>query len=214
MGIAERKERHKEELKQEILLAAKELFMTKGFVATSIRNIAEKIEYSPATIYLYYKDKNDIMHALHQEGFKLLIQHFGDIATIEQPFERLKSMGKAYIQFAISHPDVYELIFSKKEPIEHITNCEKEWHEGDQAFTLLLNVVKGCQESGHFIGMESVGLAFFIWSTMHGICTLQITGHLNHMTAHCEDVVVLDKKVESLMIHTYDTFVSILEKLK
>ena len=214
MGIAERKERHKEELKQEILMAAKELFMTKGFDATSIRNIAEKVEYSPATIYLYYKDKNDIMHALHQEGFKLLIQHFGVLVDIEEPFERIKAMGKAYIQFAISHPDVYELIFSKKEPIEHITNCEKEWHEGDQAFTLLLNVVKGCQESGYFIGMEPVGLSFFIWSTMHGICTLQITGHLNHMTSHCHDVAILDQNVESLMIHTYDTFVNVLEKLK
>jgi AcrR family transcriptional regulator len=49
MGLAERKERHKEDLRKEILEAAKQLFTEKGFEATSIRAIAEKIEYSPAT---------------------------------------------------------------------------------------------------------------------------------------------------------------------
>ena len=60
MTITTRKERQKEELKGKILQAAKELFMEKGFEDTSIRNIAEKIEYSPTTIYLYFKDKDDI----------------------------------------------------------------------------------------------------------------------------------------------------------
>src|SRR5688572_20661811 len=138
MGVAERKERHREELKLDILNAAKELFLENGFEATSIRNIAEKIEYSPATIYLYYKDKNEIIHALHQEGFKLLIQHFEVLNTIPTAFERLKAMGKAYIQFALKHPDVYSLIFTMKEPLEHLAECEMEWDEGDASFQLLM----------------------------------------------------------------------------
>ena len=76
MGVTERKERHKEDLKKDILTAAKELFTEKGFEATSIRAIAEKIEYSPATIYLYYKDKNEIVHALHQDGFQTVGKPF------------------------------------------------------------------------------------------------------------------------------------------
>ncbi|MGE0770095.1 MAG: TetR/AcrR family transcriptional regulator [Cyclobacteriaceae bacterium] len=214
MGVAERKERHKEELKNDILRAAKELFMEKGFEATSIRNIAEKIEYSPATIYLYYKDKNDIVHALHQDGFKLLIEHFQVINDIEHPFERLKAMGKAYIQFAMKHPDVYQLIFTMKEPLEHVASCQDEWHEGDQAFTLLQRTVEACQAAGYFKGMEPVGLSFVIWSTMHGMCTLRTSGHLEHMTSVCEEVVALNTNVDDLMMHTYHSFVSVLERLK
>ena len=148
MGVAERKGRHKEDLKKDILAAAKQLFTEKGFEATSIRAIAEKIEYSPATIYLYYKDKNEIVHALHQDGFALLIQHFSVIESIQKPFEKLKALGKAYMQFAFEHPDVYQLIFTMKEPMEHVTKCEDEWHEGDQAFTLLLNTVEACKQDG------------------------------------------------------------------
>jgi AcrR family transcriptional regulator len=67
MTIANRKERQKEELRGKILEAAKALFIERGFEETSIRNIAEKIEYSPTTIYLYFKDKDDIFYSLHQE---------------------------------------------------------------------------------------------------------------------------------------------------
>jgi AcrR family transcriptional regulator len=68
MGIAERRSKHKENLRQAILDAAKKLFLRDGYHATSIRKIAQEIEFSPTTIYLYYKDKAEIAHALHIEG--------------------------------------------------------------------------------------------------------------------------------------------------
>lgn len=214
MGVAERKERHKEDLKKDILAAAKELFTEKGFEATSIRAIAERIEYSPATIYLYYKDKNEIVHALHQDGFNLLMQHFSTVDFTRSAFEQLKALGKAYMEFAAMHPDVYKLIFSMKEPMQHVTDCDKEWHEGDRAFTLLLRTVEACKQEGYFGGLESVGLSFTIWSTMHGLCTLRTSGHLEHMTLVCDEVVAKNFTVDSLVQHNYETFVALLEKLK
>src|SRR5690606_17197717 len=110
MGIKERKARHRENLKVQILEAAKKLFVKDGYQATSIRKIAAEIEFSPTTIYLYYKDKSDIAYALHQEGFSLLRERFVALEFVEQPFERLRAMGRAYIQFALDHPDFYELM--------------------------------------------------------------------------------------------------------
>ncbi len=57
MTIATRKQREKEEMRHLILEAAKKIFLTKGYEQASIRNIAEEIEYSPGTIYLYFKEK-------------------------------------------------------------------------------------------------------------------------------------------------------------
>ena len=59
MTISERKEREKLELKELILLKAKELVDKEGYEALSIRKIAAAAEYSPATIYLYFKDKDE-----------------------------------------------------------------------------------------------------------------------------------------------------------
>lgn len=214
MGVAERKERHKEDLKKDILTAAKQLFTEKGFEATSIRAIAEKIEYSPATIYLYYKDKNEIVHALHQDGFNLLMQHFSTIDFGQSAFSRLIALGKAYMQFAFEHPDVYALIFSMKEPMQHVTDCAKEWHEGDRAFSLLYKTVEDCKQEGYFKGLESVGLSFMIWSSMHGLCTLHTSGHLEHMNTSCAEVTALNMNVNSLIDHNFEIFTALLEKLK
>jgi AcrR family transcriptional regulator len=211
MGVAERKERHKEELKKEILMAAKALFTEKGYDATSIRNIAEKIEYSPATVYLYYKDKDEIMHALHHEGFKILVSYFAALATISQPFERLKAMGQAYIQFAMENPDMYELIFVMKDPIDHVSSCADDtWDEGDRAYDALFKTVAECQQHGHFEGFEAHGLSFMIWSTMHGLCSLRISGHLGHVA----EAKNLQPDIDSLMKYTFETFTTVLEKLK
>ncbi|HEY9245546.1 MAG TPA: helix-turn-helix domain-containing protein, partial [Candidatus Methanoperedens sp.] len=72
MGIKERKELEKQEMRKLILDTAMRLILEKGFENVTIRHIAEEIEYSPATIYLYFKDKDDIIYTLHREGFEKL----------------------------------------------------------------------------------------------------------------------------------------------
>jgi AcrR family transcriptional regulator len=215
MGVAERKERHKEDMKNYILQAAKELFTERGIEATSIRNIAEKIEYSPATIYLHYKDKNDIIHALHQDGFLLLAKHFGVIQSVSDPFEQLKLMGKAYIKFALEHPDVYKLIFIMEEPLRHLAECvDKSWGEGDQAYGLLYKTVEACQQAGYFKRIDPTGLSFVIWSTMHGLCSLRISGHLGHMIESHKVPGIDDGNLDALVMDIHRTFVSVLERMK
>ncbi|HYG02777.1 MAG TPA: TetR/AcrR family transcriptional regulator [Chryseosolibacter sp.] len=210
MGVAERKERHKEELKKEILMAATKLFMEQGYEATSIRNIAEKIEYSPATVYLYYRDKDEIMHAVHSEGFKMLVSHFAPLATIADPFERLKRLGQAYIQFCLENAEMYNLLFVMHDPMDHVTHCKEDWDEGDRAFDVLYNTVVDCQQKGYLHDIEPIGLSFMIWSTMHGLCTLRTSGHLGHVSCAKN----LQPDVDSLMTYTYESFVKVLERLK
>ena len=70
MGISERKEKQKAELKQLILEASVKLFSEHGYDGFSMRKIAEMIEYSPTTVYLYFKDKNEILFDLHEIGFR------------------------------------------------------------------------------------------------------------------------------------------------
>lgn len=209
MGIKERKIRHKEDLKQSILDAAKKLFLHDGYEATSIRKIAAEIEFSPTTIYLYYKDKNEIAHALHEEGFKMLSEQFAVLGHVEHPFERLKAMGRIYMQFALDNRDFYEIMFIMKEPIAE--ECiEDEWDEGKRAFNILLSTIQDCQKAGYFKAFEPSAFSLVVWSTMHGLCTMKIHGQL--------DLVVKKKEilteVEDPFTHTFECFVQLLERLK
>lgn len=215
MGIQERKERHKEDLKRKILDAAIRLFSKHGYQATSIRKIAAEIEFSPTTIYLYYKDKLDIMYALHQEGFRRLGERFYALAAVDHPFERLKAMGRTYVQFALEHKDFYELMFIMKDPLEHLeSTCgggdEETWEEGERTFGALLTTIEACQSHGYFKGQNPSVFALLVWSTVHGLCTLSIHGHMDHVAA----VHGLTTESDPLIDTAYQEFTRLLESMK
>ncbi len=176
MTIANRKERQKEELKAKILEAARTLFIERGFEETSIRNIAERIEYSPTTIYLYFKDKDDIFYALHKEGFIILNQYFKTLQNVADPFERLKAINKAYISFALENREYYDLMFISRSPMNALEEDQEKWEEGNKAFGALSGTVAECIAKGYFKGMDPEILSFTCWSMVHGICSLEIRG--------------------------------------
>lgn len=211
MGIKERKEKYKEDVRQKILDVAKELFLKNGYESTSIRKIAQQMEFSPTTIYLYYKDKGDIMYAVHQEGFKMLSSQFVVIQSVEDPFERLKAMGRIYMKFALENPDFYELMFIMKEPIEFVNKyCASEWKEGEFAFNMLLQTVTACKEVGYFKQMDLNSMALNVWSTLHGLCTLKLQGHLDHIAS----VHLTVPETSTILDESFDCFILILNSLK
>jgi AcrR family transcriptional regulator len=114
MGIKERHERDREAVRRGILDAARELFVTEGYHNVSIRKVAERIEYSPAAIYLYFPSKDDIFFALAEEGFRLL----GDPSDLPQdrsaalaPLDRIRAIFWRIYEFSTEHPQYFALMF-------------------------------------------------------------------------------------------------------
>src|SRR5690606_10757527 len=118
MGISERKEREKLEMQKQILDAARELFMKEGYENVSIRKIAQKIEYSPGTIYLYYKNKSEIFFVLCFLAFDSFYGEQLKTDVISDPLQKLKESGRIYINFAIQNPEYFELMFLMKAPLD------------------------------------------------------------------------------------------------
>ena len=81
MGITERREREREEVRKKILDAARELFEREGYDNVTMRRIADAIEYSPTTIYLHFEDKDDLVRALCHEDFGRLLEALSLIAA-------------------------------------------------------------------------------------------------------------------------------------
>ena len=111
MGITERKTRQKQALRERILDAARRIVVREGFAALSMRKIADAIEYSPATLYLYFASRDEIARALCTEGYAQLLATFEPLAQIADPADRLKAMAHAYVGFGVAHPQTYRLIF-------------------------------------------------------------------------------------------------------
>lgn len=190
MGITERKEREREEMRQLILEGALKLFLTNGFDKVSIRNIADAIEYSPATIYLYFKDKNELLFALHQRGFAKMVQEFQPLRLLNDPFEKLVEMGRAYIRFAVENPEMFDLMFIMTAPMDKLD--KEDWVEGDQAFGLLMQVVEECMEAGIFQKHNVQSTAMMIWSSIHGYTALFLRKRLG-MFPECDRQPIMDE---------------------
>ena len=204
MGISERKQKEKEELKALILQAAKKLFVEKGLEQTTIRNIASAIEYSVGTVYVYFKDKNDIFHALHTQGFYQLGTEMRVLTNVQEPMERLKALGRVYIQFAMQNPDMYDLMFNMKAPMEFLVADNKEhWQEGQSTFDVLKSTVKDCMQHGYFKNHALDPLSFAIWSVVHGMVSLHISQRVKGVNL-CEP--------ETMVIEGYNEFVMMIDK--
>ena len=109
MGTKERKERERGEMRELILNTANDIIAAEGFAGLSIRKIANKIEYSPAIIYHYFKDKDDIVNYLMKQGYKKIIDAISSTPPSQNdPVQKLEDMTRNYINAALSMPDEFK----------------------------------------------------------------------------------------------------------
>ena len=101
MGIAERKERQKAELRQRILDASLRILEREGFDAVTMRKVAEAIEYSPAAIYLYFDSRAQIAQALGRRAFLQLLDYLRSAEPLPDPAARLYALAQAYDDLAV-----------------------------------------------------------------------------------------------------------------
>ena len=98
--------------REEILQAAKDLFLEQGYDSTTIRRIADRVGISAPALYLYFRDKEALMLALCDQTFGHLIEAIGEIEkTVADPLQRVRRFGEAYARFGLTHPDEYRLVF-------------------------------------------------------------------------------------------------------
>ncbi|HUB60267.1 MAG TPA: TetR/AcrR family transcriptional regulator [Puia sp.] len=178
MGIQERKEKQKLEIRKLILDASIKLFSNEGFGNVTIRKIADLIEYSPTTVYLYFKDKDEIFAALHDIGFQKMTEANQDLATINNPLLRLHKMGENYLQFGMENPEFYNLMFIMNEPMKVFDEMGCDWNAGDAALSVLKATVAECMDKGYIAKGDAQLVSLSVWSFVHGLVSLAIRERL------------------------------------
>ena len=165
--------------REEILLAAKELFLEEGYDATTIRRIADRVGVSAPALYLYFHDKEAMMLALCDQTFGYLID---DIAEIEKQepdlIERLRRFGDAYVRFGLTHPDEYRLVFvgsnipESLRKIGHrmpIDDPTRPGVRGSIVFARLVALLTEIEASGVKLNYAPDTSAELCWMGLHGL---------------------------------------------
>jgi AcrR family transcriptional regulator len=193
MGITERKEREREEMKELIVSTAIRMFLQEGYEQTSIRNIAEKIEYSPATIYLYYKDKDELLYDVQKQAFDKLTQVFREKVTAIDPLKRLEQIMYTYVRFGKNNPELYDLMFIIRAPMNGIKEHEK-WEKGDDSFDFLVQCITECIEKKLIRYEDPMVAALSIWAMGHGLVSLDLRCRLTVIDMDEEAIAAIIEK--------------------
>lgn len=111
MGIAERKEREKQQRREEIIKAAEKVFFSMGLDGATMDDIAAEAELSKGTLYLYFKNKEMLHIEVARSAIRLLNAFTSKAAEqVGSAIEKLGQMGLATIQFSKTHPDQMQAI--------------------------------------------------------------------------------------------------------
>lgn len=182
MGSKERRDRERQELRDKILNAARELFAEEGYEKVAMRQIAERIEYSPTAIYLHFPDKETLFRELCNQDFGRLSEKMARLAQIEDPLDRIEKLGEAYVAFALEYPNHYRMMFMTVHPVQEITEEERRQMENpdENAYAFLRLTCVEAIEAGRV--REELRdpdlLAQLLWAGVHGLAALHITkGH-------------------------------------
>jgi AcrR family transcriptional regulator len=113
MGIVERRERLRTQVRSDIIKTAKEIAREDGWTAVSIRKIAEVIEYSPPILYEYFESKDKLLEAVRVEGFDFLQAEYLKIkGHFGNPQKQLAEVAQAIWNFAVKNPEVFQVMFN------------------------------------------------------------------------------------------------------
>ena len=169
---------HHGHLRRALMDEALKIIRQQGVAALTLRDLARRTGVTHAAPHHHFRDKTALIAALANEGLSMLEQA---MAIAEEksggsPTERLLAVGRAYIMFAVEHPDYFAIMFLP-EP------CEAGFEVTDPSaqqgpWGHLVDGVVACQQAGVAPQGDLLPITIHLWSLVHGLATLWVSGSL------------------------------------
>jgi AcrR family transcriptional regulator len=180
MGINERKEREKERRRGEIIDAAEKVFFSKDVESATMDDVAVEAELSKGTLYLYFKNKNELLHAIVARAMEVLLELFKKVIAQEgRGLDKVRGLGRAYFEFYKTEPDYFAIMFHREkqifdpEAVEGSPNVKYCNDLGNEIFTLMGEAVRIGMEDGSIReDLDPKMLSLVLWGHSAGILNL------------------------------------------
>ena len=163
-----------------------------------MRRLAEKIEYSPGTIYLHFADKAEVFEAVCEETFQQLSSLFDAlINSADTPINALRNCCRAYIQFGLKHPAQYKVAFMvDSRQMLAPEEVLQRFPRAMQAFFKLRTTVGTCIMEGYLSDEDADLRSQIIWAGLHGLTGLLI---VKSSFPWCEQEQLVDSLINALV---------------
>ena len=174
VSTIDRRTRRKQVLRQKILDVSREILLSQGFDALTMRRVAEAIDYSPAAIYLHFQSREEIAQELCFAGLRQLYERLQS-ATARDPATRLSGYARAYLEYAQSDPETYRLIFMADPQLSKAVFTHRDsGGSGEAAFRLIVAAFTELSAGSKKPDGKPIELAELLLASVHGLASLRI----------------------------------------
>ena len=187
MGIKERRQKERQQLRDGILAAAREIASTEGWRSVTIRKIAGLIEYSPPVIYEYFDSKEDLLLELVRIGYAEQSQAVEAAReSSDSPEEALLRMALAWCRFAFDSPDLYQVMYGLGGVSFPVPELRKEGEKIAEPMERVIEEVLRKNGKDTTSVRDKVILG---WGTLHGLVALAMAGRISGGGGEAERLV-------------------------
>ncbi|MGV6810481.1 MAG: TetR/AcrR family transcriptional regulator [bacterium] len=169
---------HHGNLREALILETEKMLDEHLLHNITLQRLGKRLGVATSAAYRHFSNKNDLLCAVATRAFERYKHIFQNI-RLDHNLDtetRFRRMGKAYVEFAISHPDYYKLMY--REPLVGDNETSELEQARAQSFNELLLILQQCQED-HLIDQDDLPTqALLMWSSVHGLCSLVIDKHL------------------------------------
>lgn len=193
--LARRQEMERQERRERILNAARNVFFKKGYLGATVRDIALEAELSPGLIYHYYDNKDAVYGAICEEAFLLLLKTLKEAATADGTvIERLNAVGRAYVKFYIEKPEYFEIISFKELGFKKVGLPEDIRRRLDilseQSLSVIRDlVVRGMDDGTIGPAGDPWEMTLAVWAGIEGVIFIHKRGYLETLGLELDQLV-------------------------
>ena len=159
-------------LRQKILSQAIDTIYEEGVERITMRALAQRLGYSPATIYLYFENKQDLITAIAVHGFGLLEEQTKPALELEDPVEAVRVSTRRYLDFGLENGSLYRLMFREFSPTSY---SEDGLRRIDEIWALYRKIFQSGMEAGVFRNANPDIEIAMLWSACHGFVELALS---------------------------------------
>lgn len=188
------------DLKRLIMDTTRKLLVKDGYGNLSMRKIAREINYSATSIYLHFKNKDALCHALIDEGMHLLLKQQKDIAQehATDVFERLRALCAGYISFGLEYSEYYEIMFLIHPDFENRFPAAS-YRRARRNLELFKATLDEGIENGEVLSQDTYATTNAVWASLHGAVSILLAGRLDYRVDRNQFIDnVLDQIIRSV----------------
>lgn len=168
-----------EDTRERLLVAARDAYLEVGLAGFSLRDVARQVGISAPAVYRHFAGRDELLRAVCEQGFQIFSGYLLRALRETTPDRRLRAARDQYLRFGLEHPRDYRFVFmSSTEDLPPPDAAQGGGVRNAPTFQFLVDRVAECMKAGSIAGRDAEEVAVVIWSHLHGLVSLRLSGHL------------------------------------